>query len=288
MEQHYPTQAIQPVGERFYEGMSPLPNHSPYQPGVQFHPGSADLSNNFLVQAATPLLTLITQIKHITEHPNVPVLRSQVIEEIKKFERKLAQVEYPIRTIVAARYCLCTAIDEAVLGCPWGIQSLWVKESLLSLFHKQTWGGEQFYVVLEHMMRDVRGNIDFIELVYNLMSLGFEGKFHGDQNKLAREEIRSRIFYHIRHSRAKPERALSSYWRVEKLPVGNQARKAKIKKVSIYTVSVLLVIGVFFNYITHRAAGKTLQRLDGIATVSPVTTFSQVVPRQIVIRDDVN
>lgn len=257
-------------------------------PGYQTAPQdqAAYDDNNQLIRAAEPLLTLITQFRHTVEHPNVESLRAQIIEEVKLFERKLGQCNYPMRTIIAARYCLCTAVDEAVLGQTWGTQSVWVQGSLLSIFQKETWGGERFYVILEDALRDIRGNIDFIELIYYLISLGFEGKFYGEDYRAAREEIRNRIFYHIRHARAKPERSLSPRAQQVILPATIAQKKSRLKRMAYICGSIIIAMALYFNIGIYRHAEPTLDKLDKLGNVSPVTTFSQVIERPIVLRRD--
>lgn len=237
---------------------------------------------NHLVSISTPLITLITQIRHTVDHHNVSALRAQVVEEIKRFERKLSELDYPVRLIVAARYCLCTTIDEAVLSRPWGTRSSWVQGSLLMLFHQESWGGERFYIILEDMLRDVRKNIDFVELIYFLLSLGFEGKLYGPENRAAREEIRSRIFYHIRHARAKPERRLAPTALLEKLPYSIKEKKSKLKRVLIISFTLLVLLSMGFNFALYETAKPTLSKLDRISVDSPITAFSQVIRRQII------
>ena len=242
--------------------------------------------DNELVRIATPLITLITQIRHTVAHPNVASLRAQVIEEVKVFERKLTEHRYPMRTIVAARYCLCTAIDEAVMSQDWGTQSVWIEGSLLSIFQNETWGGERFYIILEDALRDTRNNIDFIEFVYFLLSLGFEGKYYGDEQRATRDEIRNRIFYSIRHARAKPERNLSLRWRNVEAPASERQQKSTLKRMAVFTGICVVVLFVFYNIRVYHTAAPTLTKLDNLATVSPVTTFSDVIERPIVLRDD--
>lgn len=232
--------------------------------------------HNFLLKAATPLITLITQITHTVDQKNVPALRAQVIEEIKNFERRLTSVDYPLRTIVAARYCLCTAIDEAVLSREWGGRSIWLQESLLNLFQKETWGGERFYIILDDMIKNVRENIDFLELIYYLLSLGYEGKFYGNDNRSTREEIRNRIFYNIRQTRSKPGRTLSAHWKITSYPVSNKDKKRVLMKSVIFITASILILGLYYNLRTWHMAEPTLKRLSKIATTSPVTTYMQV------------
>lgn len=240
-------------------------------------------NKNILLNCTMPLLTLIIYMKHTREHHNVVRLKSQVIEEIKMFEQKLLKAAYPMRSIIAARYCLCTAIDEAVLSRPWGAQSIWVQQSLLSLFHKETWGGERFYIILEEMAKDPRHNLDFLEFAYTILSLGFEGKFFG-KSVVIREEIRNRIFYRIRYSKEKPDKALSRHWSDLK-PINDQYKKIIVlKKLGLATFIALISITIFYNLAVYRAASPLINKLDSIATVSPITAFSQVIQRSIINR----
>lgn len=237
---------------------------------------------NSLVNMATPLLTLITYIKHTSEHPNIAKFRAQLIEEIKAFEQKLEKVKYPMRLIVAARYCLCTAIDEAVLGRPWGTQSIWVQQTLLSLFHKETWGGERFYIILEELAKEPRQHIDFLEFAYVLLSLGFEGKFFGAQLAI-REEIRNRIFYRIRYSKEKPDKKFSKQ-EMNSAAETKTSRDNSIKKIGLLTIVVLTGIMLFYNIKLAENATSLINTLDDIGNVSAVTTFSQVIQRPVIER----
>lgn len=292
MSEYYPQQSTnRPEGQQYpSHGVSPQGGNMPSQPhDADMHAAMAQQGinvDNELVRIGTPLITLITQIRHTVAHPNVASLRAQVIEEVKTFERKLAEHRYPMRTIVAARYCLCTAIDEAVMSQDWGTQSVWIEGSLLSIFQKETWGGERFYIILEDALRDIRNNIDFIEFVYFLLSLGFEGKYYGDEQRAMRDEIRNRIFYSIRHARAKPERNLSLRWRNIEAPASERQQKSTLKRMGVFTLICVVALFIFYNARVYNTASPTLTKLDNLATVSPVTTFSDVIERPIVLRDN--
>jgi type VI secretion system protein ImpK len=241
-------------------------------------------SINELVRIVTPLITLITQIRYTTAHPNVAGLRAQIVEEIKIAERKLADARYTMRTIIATRYCLCTAIDEAVLSQDWGTNSIWVSGSLLSIFQKETWGGERFYIILEDALRDTHNNIDFIEFAYFLMSLGFEGRYYGEEQRGAREEIRNRVFYYIRHARMKPERNLSLRAKNHEAPDNLRQRKANIKKMAIISGIAMLILAIFYNARVYHAANPIIDELNQLANVEPNVSFSQIIERPVVIR----
>jgi hypothetical protein len=57
-----------------------------------------------------------------------------------------------------------------------------------------------------------------------------------------------------------------------------------LKKFGIVTIMMFVCIAVFYNLAVYRAATSLITKLDGIATVSPITTFSQVIQRPVIIR----
>ena len=59
--------------------------------------------------------------------------------------------------VLAARYVLCAALDEAVLSTPWGAQSEWAQHPLLVALHREAWGGEKFFEMLDRVSTDPRG-----------------------------------------------------------------------------------------------------------------------------------
>jgi type VI secretion system protein ImpK len=242
--------------------------------------------SNELVKFATSLMIFMTQARHTTSHSNVSALRAHIIEEIHSFEKKLSEINYPLQMTIAARYCLCTAIDESVLSQPWGAQSIWVQNSLLNIFQNETMGGKRFYVILEDSLRNIPSNIDFIELIYYLLSLGFEGQYFGEEHRTVREEIRNRLFYHIRHTRIKPERTLSLCWKSHESSEQYQKKNFIVKRSALFSLGVVMIFAVFYNVKVYRAAEPIVTELNNLAVISPITTFSDVISRSIVARQD--
>jgi type VI secretion system protein ImpK len=80
---------------------------------------------NPLVAAANPLLVLIPQIRASETHPSVQMLREHLVDEIRQFELRAQQAGIANETILGARYCLCTALDEAAALTTWGGNGAW-------------------------------------------------------------------------------------------------------------------------------------------------------------------
>ena len=138
-------------------------------------------SNNQLVAAANPLLNAIPQIRHSVSHDDQVALRQRLIDEIRRFEVRCQQAGLPYEVIVGARYCLCTALDEAAALTPWGSSGVWSSNGLLVTFHNETWGGEKFFQLLARLSQNPREHILLLEMINYCLLLGFEDGLEGFQ-----------------------------------------------------------------------------------------------------------
>ena len=68
-------------------------------------------------------------------------------------------------------------VGRSRLVHPWGSQSEWAQHPLLVTLHREAWGGEKFFEVLDRISRDPGRHIDLMELQYLCISFGFAGKY---------------------------------------------------------------------------------------------------------------
>lgn len=182
---------------------APLPTNGPW----------AASGSNPLVAAANPLLNLLPQIRSTVHHPNPTWLREHLVAEIRQFETRAQEAGASAESIVGARYCLCTALDEAAALTPWG-GSVWSAHSLLVLFHNETWGGEKFFQLLDRLSHNPRQHLDLLELLYFCLALGFEGRYRIlDNGRAQLESLRHRLAQTVRSMRGEFDSALSLHWR---------------------------------------------------------------------------
>ncbi|EOW1325758.1 DotU family type VI secretion system protein [Klebsiella aerogenes] len=154
--------------------------------------------NNPLVTAANPLLNAIPQIRHSVSHDDQAGLRQRLIDEIRRFEVRAQQAGLPYEVIVGARYCLCTALDEAAALTPWGSSGVWSGSGLLVTFHNETWGGEKFFQLLARLSQNPREHINLLELINYCLLLGFEGRYRVmDNGRTQLETIKQRLWQMI-------------------------------------------------------------------------------------------
>jgi type VI secretion system protein ImpK len=169
---------------------------------------------NPLVSAAVPLLLMAGGMRGSTIQGDVPALRRQALEEIRRFEENARTAGIANEVIIAGRYALCAALDEAVLATPWGAHSDWAQQTLLNTLHREAYGGEKFFEMLDRIAQDPQLRIDLIELQYLCIALGFTGKFQLlEQGQARLAQTQHDIFRRIRTVRSPPEPELSLHWR---------------------------------------------------------------------------
>lgn len=203
---------------------SQVPPPSPSSPASVFHASDPQpLSNaaqsllgiglNPLVQAASPLLLLAGRVRG-TLQGDVAAVRRQANEDIRHFEERARAVGVSHEIALAARYVLCATLDEAVLATPWGQQSEWAQQTLLIAFHREAWGGEKFFEMLERTWSDPARHIDLMELQYLCLAMGFAGKYQVVDRGYARlTEIQHELYNRIRQFRGAVVPELSLRWR---------------------------------------------------------------------------
>lgn len=203
---------------------------------------------NPLLDASVASLILIQKLRSSMEHGDVEGLHRQLVRQVSEFEAKAHAADISGDVVNAARYCLCTALDEAVLSTPWGSNSIWRAQSLLVTFHKETWGGEKMFQILENVAQDPQRNLILLEFLYVIICLGFEGKYRVMERGEARlEELRMTLFERLRPFRGEFERELSPNWR----GIGG-GRRAAARTVPLWVVGALVGAIIVTSYTAMR------------------------------------
>ena len=236
---------------------------------------------NPLLQAAVPLLVLAGRLRGQIGNADIESLHRQAIAEISTFEQRARQAEVPAEDVLAARYALCTVIDEAVLNTPWGAQSDWSTRSLLVTFHRETAGGEKFFQILDRVSGEPQRYLSLLELLYVCLAIGFEGKYRLDDRGAARlTDIRENLFRRIEGARGNVDPELSPRWKgVE------DRRNAVLRFVPLWVVAAacaVILVGTYIWFDSRLGAlaepvNATLARV-GLETLDPVAPAAPGVP----------
>jgi type VI secretion system protein ImpK len=171
---------------------------------------------NPLVQAAHPLLEIGALLRHDPGAPAIHLeeLRTRLVAMVRAFVDSCARID--TETVAAARYCLCTFVDETIGAAVWGGEA-WSTRSLLVVFHGEVSGGERFFTILHKLSQNPAANIDALELLYIMLALGMQGRYRlSPAGGAALEQVRDQLGALIRGVRGAPEAALSPRWRGDK------------------------------------------------------------------------
>jgi len=161
----YPADQGQRAGDPDLEGY-------PADPEFQLRGGFA----NLMLDAASPLFGLVIRLRTLDDLPNLAYVHKTVQNQVSNIREEIQQHGYPIAHQEVYSYALCLYLDEAVMSRPWGNNSCWSHQPLLSIFHDETQGGEKIFVLLERVMQAPREFQDVLEFLYYCFCLGLRGK----------------------------------------------------------------------------------------------------------------
>jgi type VI secretion system protein ImpK len=171
---------------------------------------------NPLVSCASRLLLLTGKLRSLAQPPDTAALRAATAQAVQQFDAAAHSAGINNDTVTAARYVLCTALDEAVANTPWGVAAGWNTQTLLVQFHNETWGGEKVFQLLGKLAQDVPTHRALLELIYCVLALGFQGRYRVlDNGRTQLDAVRARLAELIRKDRPPLEPALSPHWRGE-------------------------------------------------------------------------
>ena len=228
-----------------------------------------DSGINPIVAAAAPLLSSVHRIQNTLRLDDINALRRRIVNEIQQFEASAESKHVSKQNILVARYMLCAVIDETVLNTPWGSSGSWAHQTLLSAFHKESSGGEKFFIIVDRLLQDAINSIELLEMAAVCFGLGYKGKFRIDpmgENKL--ENLRNNLVARILSVRGQPEQALSPHWEGVNAPDQSVKQKIPLWLVGAVTLAVLLATYSGFNFSLNSKATPVLSDLERIGKPS--------------------
>ncbi|OLQ72850.1 hypothetical protein BIT28_06595 [Photobacterium proteolyticum] len=211
--------------------------------------------DNPLLNAGSGLLALLVSLPRQASPLDIDGFRQQLLDSIADFKRRGLFLDYHPSVIEKSCFVLCAAFDETILYTSWGEKSRWENHSLLSKVFNQRDGGEVFFSLLDQARRQPGKLVDFLELQYVLIMLGFLGKYrHAERQKI--NELKSELYTIIRYYRE--ESALQ----VPKTPELPEVQKPwcflSSTKLLLITLSVLLGSYFFSEYWYQNRSEATL------------------------------
>jgi type VI secretion system protein ImpK len=231
---------------------------------------------NPLVALANKLLQLLPQIRQTKHMADPGALRNQLAQSLREFERLAQAKGIAPERVMAARYVLCTVLDEAAADTPWGGGGIWGRHSLLTLFHNEAYGGEKVFQLMARLAENPEANRDLLELIYGAIALGFEGRYRVVDNGRAQlDAVRERLAQIVRQQRGAYSPALAQHWQghptqrrraLTWLPLAATAAVAALALAGIYTALALSL---------SSASDPVLERIQSLRLAPPLAPVAQ-------------
>jgi type VI secretion system protein ImpK len=170
-------------------------------------------------------------------------LRKSIGLLFQELERQGKRHGHGEEDIKAARYALCSLIDETLLNSRWAFKTQWAERPLQLDHFGEHMAGERFFDLLERIRQKGRRKVDLLETFCMCLLLGFQGKYKmGGSEELTRltralvEEVNG-------HRGGNP--SLSPHWKIPDEPADRPASGVPRWALVVCAASVLLVILVF-------------------------------------------
>lgn len=241
-----------------------------------------DTGLNPLVALANPLLALVPQIRSTTHMADPAALKESMASGLRDFEAKARAAGIASERVLAARYILCTLLDEAAASTPWGGSGQWARHNLLVTFHNEAYGGEKVFQLMAKLAEDATGNRDLLELIYAVLTMGFEGRYRVvEGGKAQLETVRERLAQILKKARGDYSPVLAQNWHG-----APQARRLMLSWLPLWVtgaVTALVLLALYFG-LTFALSGHSdpvfgqIQSLR-LAPPTPPTPIPAAKPR---------
>ena len=204
-----------------------------------------DSGMNPLLALANRLLAVVPQIRATSHLADPAALKDSLAQGVREFEARARQQGIAPERAMAARYILCTLLDEAAASTPWGGSGVWGRYSLLAMFHNETWGGEKVFQLMAKLAEAPGTNRDLLELVYAAVCLGFEGRYRVIEGGRAQlDAVRERLAQILQKERGDHAQPLAQHWRGQAV-----ARRSLLSWLPLWVTGAVAALGVLGLYL---------------------------------------
>jgi type VI secretion system protein ImpK len=265
-----PTPGGRPAGPRTVDPhrdptAAPMPEAGLPEPGL-----------NPLVTLANRLLLLVPQLRS-TRHVDDPAsLRNSLAQGVRDFAAQAQAAGIPSERVMAARYVLCTMIDEAASDTPWGGSGMWASNSLLGMFHNETWGGEKVFQLMARLAEKPDANLDLLELIYAALVLGFEGRYRVlDNGRAQLEAVRDKLAQIIKQQRGDYPATLAQHWPGQPVKQRRGLSWLPLAATAAVAALIMVVVHLWFSFSLGGRSDPVYGQIQSLRLAAPVAAVAQ-------------
>ncbi len=159
-----------------------------------------EISFNPFIDSASPLITYALEV-YENRYDDVALdeVKENLISRINMYGENALSHGIDNTEILVTRYILCTFIDELMNLKYSDSNNSWSNNSLLNIFHRETYGGENFFHLLDKFLKTSAKYIHILELMFICLSLGFKGKYRvSNRGEVELNNIKESLYKQIK------------------------------------------------------------------------------------------
>ena len=242
--------------------------------------GAPDTGLNPLVALAHRLLLVVTQLRSVRHVADPAALRNALAQSVRDFAAQAASAGIAPERVMAARYVLCTMVDEAAADTPWGGSGVWAQNSLLTMFHNEAWGGEKVFQLMARLAEKPEANRDLLELIYCALALGFEGRYRVIDNGRAQlEAVRDKLAQILRQQRGDHSPALAQNWLGQTTKRNVALSWLPLAATAAVAALLVVIVHVALSMSLSDDSDPVFARIQGLRLKAPVEVARQPAPK---------
>lgn len=149
-------------------------------------------SDNQLINMCSELLGITLKLSAIDKPEDIADIRYQILSSIKNINQLAREANFSTAVIDKTMCIFTIVIDEFIHYSQWGEDLNWSNNALLSeVFGMKKNGGELFFTLSDKALRQPKKLIDFIELIYLFLNIGYKGKYRFSDKESLNEYIKN-------------------------------------------------------------------------------------------------
>ena len=227
-----------------------------------------------LLAAANRLLLLVPSLRQMRSVPDAAALRASLAQGVRDFAATAQEAGVVPERVMAARYILCTMLDEAAADTPWGGSGVWGRHSLLAEFHNEASGGEKVFQLMARLAEKPEANRDLLELIYAAIALGFEGRYRVvSGGKAQLEAVRAKLAQILAQVRGPYPAPLAQHWAAQPLPERKGLSWLPLALTALLAVLVLGAAYAAFSYTLAARSDPVYGQIQSLRLSPPVSSL---------------
>ena len=227
--------------------------------------------SNPILEAAMPLLILLSNVRIAKAMPQVAPLMGTVAQGIESFEAALHGKNIPEAQVRTAKYALCATADDIVQNLPSTDRLVWTQYSMLSRYFQVRDSGVGFFEELTKLRQNPQINHDLLGLMHACLSLGFEGKYRTADGDVALQQIRRDVYQTLRAREQRLTSDISPHWRGQDIAAAYVRRAVPLWVLASCAAGLLFASFVGLRWLLGNASDIAEARLVNLHPTSDIT-----------------